>query len=188
VIRRLLARLFPPRGRHVAREPEEPHSHVCTRACDLKYGFNLYDEPCPDADSDPGAVTVLLPAVPDAQRGHQPAPVVPQPHEGATLDWSPAADFADSQPTGAGSVPETRAMRLEANRLLHEALSDVEARLRAGLDAWWPAWLARLGLNEGDVVAVHDFAEAITLAGAYALPAVPVDWTTAEWALVEVTA
>jgi hypothetical protein len=134
------------------------------------------------AHADPAAPGVHLRGVLDAGTGHGAAGVVQ--HEGATEDWSPLADFADRQPTGAGSVPETRAMRLEADRVLHDALSEVEARLRAAYDEWWSEFLARLGIDEGDLTAVKSFADATKLAGVIALPAEPVDWTTAEWAVV----
>jgi len=92
-VKRLFARLFPPRGRH--REPREAVSprHICTRACDRAYGVDYLDEGCPDAD--PATPTVHLPAV-----------LHPHPWHGATAVLSQSAG---RQPTPDDCPPRTEA-------------------------------------------------------------------------------
>lgn len=75
-------------------------------------------------------------------------------------------------------------MRLEADRILHEQLSEVEARLREAYDAWWPTFLKRIGVTEAELAGARDFDQALEAAGVFVAGSAVVDYATAEYEVV----
>lgn len=104
-------------------------------------------------------------------------------HLGATENWSPKHEPTQRPPRA--DLPDTRAMRLAADRETHERLSDVEAWLSAELSGILDSVMQELGVSPGDMTGAEDFNDARTLAGVIVLPAAFVDWSaTGEYAIV----
>lgn len=196
---RLFARWFPARGRH--REPRsEPPSkrHVCTRACDRKYGVDYFGHGCPDAD--PAAPTVLLRPVLHPDAWHGPTTVLPdtaapsttdgavtRDHEGATEEFAAVlAGMREDLAHDTGDLdPESRAW--------DEAFAALDRRLADAHIAFVRRWVAEVdslaervapGWRSEPRVPVDSFEEARELAGVFVMPARAIDYSTAEWPLV----
>ena len=188
MIRHLFARLLPSRGRYREPATTEPPSgsHVCTRACDAKYGLNIYDQLCPDAD--PAPATVLLRPMFDADTGHVPAVVV---HQGSD-DTAATSAFYAALRADDGSLDPVEAVWEQACAEFREAgeaaARESRRRLDAELDAFAPGWRDGTCERSGCHACVRDFEEAMELAGVIVLPGRPVDWSTAEYRLVGVGA
>jgi hypothetical protein len=176
VIRHLFARLLPSRGRHREPATTEPPSTV-------------------NPDAGPAPATVHLPTVLDEDPGHgaaghlPPADGQPTPnavsHVGATESFGDLlAAMRDDLAHDTGSLdPDERAWA-EAFRRAADVI-DAEAErgrrvLHEALERFCPGWSSQPPKPAGD------FIEAMELAGVIVLPAVPVDWSTSEWAMVPV--
>lgn len=137
-------------------------------------------------DAGPAAPAVHLHPMSDPHQGDGPAAVVP--HEGAQDDERTSAWLAALTADTAALDPDEAAWErafAELDALLEQAAYVSQLRVEQHADrvaghGWRDAICDRAQCEW----CVHDFAEATTLAGAFALPAVAVDWSTGEWPLV----
>jgi hypothetical protein len=185
------AELEPPSLGRRDREPANPHpDRSCDHACDITdaahdYGCMWTVAGLARPDAHPASPTVLLPAVLDADPGNQPVAAM---HEGAQDDDATTQFFAGLRADDTASLDPVEAAWEHAFRTLGATIDAEAQRVRrvmdAALERLAPGWVQAICERTGCGLCVHDFGEAMEAAGVIVLPARPVDWATAEWAVV----
>lgn len=167
-------------GRHPAAtgcRPQGSEDAACCCGDPTCDGTGPYPDPAPAA--------VHLPAVRDEGARSEPTVVV---HQGSGDDDATSAYYAGLRADDTVTLDPDEQAWEEAWRRA-EGVIDVEAargrrRLYAALERLDPGWQAAICQRPACANCVHDFSEAMAAAGVIALPAVAVDWSTGEYAVV----